>query len=84
MMLIPKGRPWQPGTWYILQNKSGTEKHVCFTCPNGHHGYLDHDIAPDGTVSLSVECMQERCTFHENIKLEGWDLEKSFHADLPD
>ena len=44
------------------------------SCSNGHGGYIaEHEIAPDGTVSPSVECAATDCDFHENnIRLEGW------------
>lgn len=45
---------------------------VWFTCPNGHLGKLDHEIADDGTVSPSVACPVEGCGFHELVKLEDW------------
>ncbi len=61
-----------PGTWKGLKTPEGRK--ASFTCPKcGQLGSLsDHDIAPDGTVTPSVVCPHEGCTFHENIKLEGW------------
>lgn len=32
-----------------------------------------HEILSDGTVNPSVVCAQPGCTFHEYIKLEGWE-----------
>jgi hypothetical protein len=34
--------------------------------------YPPHNIAPDGTVSPSVVCIREGCTFHEFIKFGGY------------
>lgn len=31
-----------------------------------------HIIQPDGTVTPSVVCPREGCTFHDYVKLEGW------------
>jgi hypothetical protein len=38
---------------------------------------LDHDVAPDGTVTPSVECAKEGCSFHENVRLLGWAERKA-------
>ena len=49
-----------------------------FRCPTGHIGSLreHHQIAADGTVSPSVVCPHEGCTFHEFVKLENWSVYK--------
>ena len=48
-----------------------------FVCPNGHMSSITkHIIAEDGTVSPSVVCAYEGCTFHEYIKLVGWNGSK--------
>lgn len=63
---------YDPGTWKGLQRPVG--RSASFTCPVcGQTGALtDHEIAEDGTVSPSVVCPRDGCTFHEYIKLEGW------------
>jgi hypothetical protein len=33
---------------------------------------LDHEIAKDGSVTPSVVCPHEGCSFHDFIKLEDW------------
>ena len=33
---------------------------------------IDHSIAQDGTVTPSLVCPYEGCTFHDWVKLEGW------------
>lgn len=43
---------------------------VCLTQPE--HG-LDHKIDSYGVVSPSVGCPNDRCVFHDNVILEGWD-----------
>lgn len=62
----------QPNTW-ALSILSGGSIQVITRCSNGHIGALDdHEIAVDGTVSPSVVCQREGCTFHEFIRLEDW------------
>jgi hypothetical protein len=41
--------------------------HVCTIC--GH----EHTISDDGTVSPSCVCPREGCTFHEFVRLVGWE-----------
>lgn len=44
------------------------------TCPGGHCGLLDeHDIGPDGTVLPSVACGYAGCSFHDYVRLVGWE-----------
>ena len=38
----------------------------------GHN--TNHEIAADGSVSPSVVCDNEGCSFHDFIKLEGWEV----------
>ena len=58
-------------TWSPLKTTSGG-KSASFVCPNGHYGtLLDHKIASDGRVTPSVACSE--CSFHEVMKLEGWE-----------
>ena len=60
-----------PLTWKPL--KDGDKRSASFICPNRHHGVLlDHEIAPDGTVTPSVVCPEDGCEFHDYLKLEGW------------
>jgi len=60
------------GTWW------GT-KPVLIKCPNcgkianisrasGHH-----HIVTNGEVQPSLDCPNEECTFHEFVRLEGWE-----------
>lgn len=61
-----------PNSWWINRISNGS-KQVITRCANGHIGSLDnHRISPDGTVSPSVVCQHEGCTFHEFIRLEDW------------
>lgn len=56
--------------------KPGWYRHgplVMLRCPNGHVGALDHEIAADGTVSPSVVCDQDSCTFHKQVRLLDWN-----------
>lgn len=66
----------KPNTWARWEYQSGR---VCVVtrCANGHIGSLDdHTIASDGTVSPSVVCQHEGCTYHEFIQLVGWEANR--------
>lgn len=42
-------------------------------CGAGHaYSLTGHKIAPDGTVTPSVVCPHEGCTWHEHVRLVGW------------
>lgn len=60
-----------PGYWWRV----GPNVWVC--CPEcGQAAGLDHEIADDGTVTPSLDCPNERCTFHESgVKLKDWKEE---------
>ncbi len=61
-----------PGTWSVTRDTDGN-CFVWFACPTcGKKAILDHDIDADGTVTPSVVCPFEGCTFHEFVELEGW------------
>lgn len=67
----PKDEALSPGSWYRWQVGSGWCVLFCDT--EGHIGSLtDHDIADDGTVSPSVWCGEEGCSFHESVRLLDW------------
>ena len=59
--------PWKGG-------KTPKGRTALFCCPKcGEAASLfGHTIAVDGTVTPSVVCPQEGCTFHEFIRLEAW------------
>ncbi len=60
---------WKPAKFYMAAGMTAT-----LVCSNGHAGLIDeHTIADDGTVSPSVVCTQDNCTFHEFVKLIGWN-----------
>lgn len=64
--LLDESLTWKPSKLDGVQTAT-------IECRNGHYGWLsDHEIAVDGTVSPSVVCPDEQCTFHEFIKLTGW------------
>ena len=65
---------YEPATWKGLQLESGGRS-AYLVCPQCDQlGVLiDHEILPDGTVQPSVVCPTQGCTFHEMIKLEGWN-----------
>ena len=45
-----------------------------FTCPEGHTGTLEGwEIAADGSVSPSVDCSPNGCSFHDYIRLLNWE-----------
>jgi uncharacterized Zn finger protein (UPF0148 family) len=54
----------------VLLDGKRTVKVQCPHC--GTWAYLDHEIAPDGTVTPSACCPVEGCEFHEDIRLDGW------------
>ena len=44
------------------------------TCSQGHGITLpNHTIEADGRVIPSIFCKQPRCSYHEVVRLEGWD-----------
>lgn len=53
-------------------------------CPSGNAGFLDHNVDGQGRVTPSVECPDDRCTFHESgITLEGYTLPPITMEDQP-
>ncbi len=50
---------------------------VRVTCPGCAQEYaLDHEIAEDGTVSPSLDCPTEGCSFHDYAQLVDWPPRK--------
>lgn len=49
---------------------------IMVTCPKcGVAGILDHEVARDGTVTPSLECVHKQtCGFHEMVRLADWDV----------
>jgi hypothetical protein len=63
-----------PLTWWPVRIYGRERKTANIVCSQGHPGLItEHDIAPDGTVSPSVVCTTEGCSFHDYVKLEGWE-----------
>lgn len=53
-----------------MKSKDGK---AILTCPKcGQFGSLNHEIAPDGTVTPSMVCTTKDCGFHDMGKLVGW------------
>lgn len=76
MNAYPQNDKNQRGTWKRWD--AGPQgQTAAFTCPKcgGIAMLIDHEIGPDGAVSPSVVCPNEKCDFHEYIKLEGWQPE---------
>lgn len=45
----------------------------CPLCGSGMLGDpAPHGIKEDGSIYNSVVCQEEKCNFHQMIKLEGW------------
>ena len=62
-----------PNTWWPVRKQNG-DFIATYQCPANHCGLLDeHTIHDDGTVEPSVVCTQDNCTFHDRIKLLGWE-----------
>ena len=48
---------------------------IRLVCPNGHAGFLDHNIDRFGHVTPSVDCPDDECDFHESgITLDAYNL----------
>ena len=77
MIVLKRGtKLWEPLTWmpFTDDEKPGA-LNAGITCGNGHHVSLhptEHEIADDGTVTPSLDCPVEGCSWHESVKLEGW------------
>lgn len=78
MIDVPMGPSNDPShkvrlTWKPVTMAKGNGRSALFSCSNGHPGSLfDHSISEDGTVTPSVVCPEDGCTFHEHIRLVGW------------
>jgi hypothetical protein len=75
MITLPRSTrsdPLDQGGWWPLGTPEGRSAVVrCPTC--GECATLtDHTIAADGTVSSSLQCPHDGCTFHDHVRLEGW------------
>lgn len=47
-----------------------------FVCPRGDESLIvsaKHGITADGVVTPSAVCPAKGCTFHEFIRLDGWE-----------
>lgn len=63
-----------PGTWRLW--RPGPPPLVFMACPKCMLiAMLDHEIAADGTLTPSVQCAKEGCSFHESVRLVGWGKE---------
>jgi hypothetical protein len=62
-----------PLTWKECNPRTRIIFKAELTCANGHGVSLrGHSIAPDGTVSPSVVCLERKCDFHDFVRLDGW------------
>jgi hypothetical protein len=69
-----------PLTWDYakrLRRKAPYDRDMAMTtCANGHTLRMSsdiHKIAPDGTVTPSYVCTHPECSFHQMVRLIGWD-----------
>lgn len=64
----------KPGK-YRSATADGGKRTAILSCPDcGQSVSLrNHDIAADGSVTPSLVCPRSGCTFHDYVKLEGWD-----------
>lgn len=68
-----QGLGYQWGSWRPV--KRDGQRTVRFTCPGcGFDALLvdTHEIAPDGIVTPSLDCPNNGCGFHDNVRLVGW------------
>jgi hypothetical protein len=75
MMIFPRDDNLAKGTWAPVKEEMRKMWKAILRCPNcGFRASLrnTHSIASDGTVTPSVVCPHEGCTFHEMVKLEGY------------
>lgn len=72
MIEFDKGKsegPLEPGTYRKINPFNAV---LC--CPDcGETGGLDHEIDNDGTVTPSLVCPNDGCSFHEMVKLKDWE-----------
>lgn len=58
----------------VENDKKELVKLLVIVDPNEHYlGITNHTISPNGTVTPSVVCPVKNCTFHDFIKLEGYE-----------
>lgn len=77
-VVVPRFDPEWP-RWYArggfeLSGERGA--FVYHRCPSGHVLQVSravHAIAADGTCSPSFVCATRGCSFHEHVRLEGWE-----------
>lgn len=77
LYLFPKTRgtreEQKPAEWRPTIEVGG-KRSASIICPLcTQRSYLDHDIAADGTVTPSIVCPAEGCTFHVMGKLLDWE-----------
>jgi hypothetical protein len=77
--------PVPPLSWDYakrIRRKPPWDKDLALTtCGSGHTLRMVsdvHTIAADGTVTPSYVCVATGCTFHEMVRLVGWDPEHVF------
>lgn len=64
----------EPGEWKPAIDASNGKRSASIVCPLcKQRSWLDHAIADDGTVSPSIVCPTEGCTFHVAGRLLSWD-----------
>ena len=74
MIEVPRSREsFRKGTYRIVTTEAGN-RHVLLCCPGcGAGGFLDHEIAADGTVTPSVVCPSGACDWHQMVRLKEWE-----------
>ena len=65
---------WPKAGEYIITRPEAGGRSAMVACPGcGQLASLsEHAIAADGTVSPSLICPYDGCSFHEWVRLEGW------------
>jgi hypothetical protein len=79
-MDIPRGDVWEPNTWRPWYFGPRNQRGAVVFCENGHGMSIagnppfgsEHRIDSNGTVTPSVVCPHEGCSWHVFVRLVGW------------
>lgn len=76
---IKKSNQSEAGTWEFWRGDMKLPVMYCPNCGEANLGNSTHTIEANGNVNASIVCANDKCDFHEFVKLEDWDgFEKRF------